>query len=217
MWYRRTIPLIIVFAIGLLAFVQEYVPHPFSADFRETMTKWFRILGGFAMFIGAYSLLHLHVTRIRRQQSGWAYSVFVFIGAMLMIVAGLHNGGRGPIAPAPEEGSWFQWLYMNIEVPCGATIFSILAFFIASAAYRTFRARNLEAVTLLIAAAIVMFGRVPISEEISRWFPKAADVLMEYPNLAAKRGILLGITLGAISQSLRILFGIERSYLGGGD
>ncbi len=38
---------------------------------------------------------------------------------------------------------------------------------------------------------------------------------MDYPNLAAQRGIMLGISLGGISQSLRILFGIERSYLGG--
>jgi len=47
-------------------------------------------------------------------------------------------------------------------------------------------------------------------------FPRAADWLMEYPNMAVKRAIFLGISLGAISQSLRVLFGIERSYLGGG-
>ena len=41
--------------------------------------------------------------------------------------------------------------------------------------------------------------------------------VMGYPNLAVKRAILLGISLGAIAQSLRILFGIERSYLGAGD
>ena len=94
----------------------------------------------------------------------------------------------------------------------------------ASAAFRTFRAKNFSAALLLIAALVVMFGRVPVSEAFSLLlfgnadvFTKATDVLMEYPNLAAKRGILLGISLGAISQSLRILFGIERSYMGGGD
>ena len=225
MWYKRTIPLIFVFTIGLLAFVQEYVPHPISGRFREEMTTWFKIIGGFGLFIGAYSLVHMHISRIRRREPGWAYSVFVFLGAAFMVFFGLYNEGLGPLVPEPKDGlSWFQWGYNYVQVPCGATIFSVLAFFMASAAFRTFRARNLSAALLLVAALIVMFGRVPISQTAGEWlfgngsvFPTATDVIMGYPNLAAKRGILLGISLGAISQSLRILFGIERSYLGGGD
>lgn len=141
MWYKRTIPLIIVFTIGVLAFAHYYVPHPLSGLFREKMTTWFRWIGGFALFLGAYSLLHMHVSRIRRRQPGWAYSAFVFLGAAGMIIVGLYNTGRGPFAEAPRGGqTWFDWGYDYIQVPCGATIFSILAFFIASAAFRTFRA-----------------------------------------------------------------------------
>lgn len=225
MWYKRTIPLLIVFIIGMLAFAHEYVPHPLSGEFRLEMTTWFRIIGGFALFIGAYSLLHMHTTRIRRRQPGWGYSVFVFAGAMAMIVLGLWNDGLGPLAPAPKgKLTAFQWGYQYVHVPCGATIFSILAFFMASAAFRTFRARTLSASLLLLAAIIVMFGQVPVSEWVGlklfgsgQVFPTAKDILMAYPNLAAKRAILLGISLGGISQSLRILFGIERSYLGAGD
>jgi hypothetical protein len=217
MWYKRTLPLILVFIMGLIGFVQDYVAHPASGEVLEVVTTWFRIIGGFALFIGVYSLIHMHVSRIRRKPAGWGYSLFVFLGAALMIVSGLYNGGYGPLAAAPGEDTWFQWMYNYIQVPCGATIFSILAFFMASAAYRTFRARNLDAIMLLVAAVIVMFGRVPISDLISSHFSQFSDFLMAYPNLAAKRGILLGISLGAIAQSLRILFGIERSYMGAGD
>jgi len=225
MWYKRTIPLIIVFTIGLLAFAQEFIPHPLAGWFRERMTTWFRWIGGFAVFLGAYSLLHMHVTRIRRRMPGWAYSVFVFLGAAGMIVLGLYNGGAGPFQVAPRDRlTWFQWGYNYIQVPCGATIFSILAFFMASAAVRTFRAKNFSAALLLTAAVVVMFGRVPVSETIGqavfsnpRVFPDLVGWTMERPNLAAKRGILLGMSLGMISQSLRVLFGIERSYMGGGD
>jgi hypothetical protein len=227
MVYKRLIPLLLVFVIGLLGFVQEFVPHPLSGQFREEMTMWFRVIGGFALFIGAYSLLHMHVARIRRRMAGWGYSVFVFLGAAVMIAVGLHNGGLGPLAAEPQDRmTWFKWGYENIQVPCSATIFSILAFFMASAAFRTFRARNVGAALLLGAAVIVMFGRVPVSEAVGGWlfgvghsgvFPRAADAIMEYPNLAAQRGIMLGISLGVISQAVRILFGIERSYLGGSD
>ena len=226
MWYRLRIPLLLCFVVGLLAFTQEFIPHPLSGEFRQEMTKWFRIMGGFAMFIGAYSLLHMHVTRIRRKQPGWAYSGFVFLGASAMIVSGVVEEILESSRPLPDPGAFslFDWLYINVQVPCGATIFSILAFFMASAAFRTFRARNVGAAVLLVAAIAVMFGRVPISE----WtggklfgrpsvFADIADWLMAKPNMAAKRGILMGVSLGAISQSLRILFGIERSYLGGSE
>jgi hypothetical protein len=218
---KATLPLIMVFVIGLLGFVQQYVPHPIASDFEKEISKWFTIIGGFGLFIGAYSLLHLHVTRIRRRMPGWGYSIFVFLGASFMVVAGLYNDGAGPMHEIQGKKTSFDWAFDNIQVPCSATIFSILAFFMASAAFRTFRARNLSAAMLLIAAVIVMFGRVPISEWVSFGifgnkdvFGVLTDSIMEVPNLAAKRGILLGISLGAISQSLRILFGIERSYLG---
>jgi len=226
MWYKRTIPLLIVFVAGLLGFAHEYVPHPIAGRFREEVTTAFRIIGGFALFIGAYSLLHMHLTRIRRRQPGWAYSGFVFLGASVMIFLGMVLGTGPLVDPAPGELTAFQWGYDNVLVPCNATIFSLLAFFMASAAFRTFRVRNFSAALLLGAAVVVMFGRVPISELFGELlfgadgrqvFPKASQILMDYPNLAAKRGILLGVSLGAIAQSLRVLFGIERSYMGGGD
>ena len=108
-----------------------------------------------------------------------------------------------------------------------ATMFSLLAFFIASAAYRAFRARTFEASLLLITALVVMMGNVPIGNLIWNgvfsWLPledgasKARQWILDNPNLSARRGIILGVSLGVISQSIRIILGIERSYLGGGD
>jgi len=225
MIFKRTIPLLIVFGIGVLAFVQDYVPHPWSTAFRDEMTTWTMVIGGFAMFLGLYSLSHMHVTRIRRQMPGWGYSIFVFIGAIGMIATGIFSDIFGPLAAGTKnEVDLFDWGYDNILIPCSATVFSILAFYMASAAFRTFRARNLAAGLLLAAAIIVMFGRVPVSEVVSGWLfndrmviPNLSKAIMDYPNLAAKRGIMLGIALGVISQSMRILLGIERSYMGGGD
>jgi len=224
MWYKRAIPLILVFTIGVAAFVQEFVPAPWAGQFREGITTWMRIIGGFAVFIGIYSLLHMHWTRIRRQTPGWAYSIFVFLAAGGMIAVGLYNEGYGPLVDAPQETrTWLTRGYDYLIKPCTATIYSSLAFFMASAAFRTFRARNTAAVLMLVAALVVMFGRVPVSEVVGGWlgdpelFSKITDVLMKYPNMAAKRAIMLGISLGAIAQSLRILLGVERSYMGGGD
>ncbi len=221
MFLKRTLPLLIVFTIGSLAFVHDFIPHPLSGEFRSEMASWMMIIGGFGMFLGVYSLMHMHITRIRQKMAGWGYSVFVFIGAVGMIATGVYGDIVGV---SKDDIDLFDWGYKYIQVPCGATIFSILAFFVASAAFRTFRAKNMAAGLLLGAAVIVMFGRVPICEAVGGWvfndrqaIVNVANAIMNYPNLAVKRGLLLGIGLAAIAQSVRVLFGVERTYLGGAD
>lgn len=211
---KRTVPLIIAFVIGIMMTGQYYVPGKASQDLLEITTRWDRIIAGFAVFIGAYSLLHLHWSKIKQKVEGWGYSVFMFIGTIGTIYFGLYNGGE-LFWNDKQDNTMFDWIYYYIQVPAGATIFSILAFFIASAAYRTFRARTWESTILLITAILVMIGRVPIGTLIYNQLPIVADWIMAVPNLAAKRGILLGVSLGAIATSLKIIFGIEKAYLGG--
>ena len=120
--------------------------------------------------------------------------------------------------PFKPQNPIFEWLYNNVQLPMDATMFSLLAFFIASAAYRAFRARTFEASLLLITALIVMMGNVPVGDLLSNdTASKAREWILDNPNLSARRGIILGVSLGVISQSIRIILGIERSYLGGGD
>jgi len=208
--------MVIAFVMGTLMAFQYYVPHEASQNLLKVVTRWGMIISGFAMFIGAYSLFHMHWNRIKQKVSGWGYSIFVFFGAGITIIFGLYNGGKF-FWNDKQTGTMFDWIFDYVQVPAGATIFSILAFFMASAAYRTFRARNKEATILLISAIIVMLGRVPIGTMISQYIPIAADWIMSVPNLAAKRAILIGVSIGVIATSIKIIFGIERAYLGGGD
>lgn len=108
----------------------------------------------------------------------------------------------------------FISFFNHIMVPLQATMFALLAFFIASASYRAFRARNLLASLLLIAALIVMLRFVP-----GPWgeLPaKTATWVMNVPNLAAQRAIVIGIGLGMVATALKVILGIERGYMGKG-
>jgi hypothetical protein len=103
-------------------------------------------------------------------------------------------------------------MYRNFYTPMSATMFSLLAFFIASAAFRAFRIRSTEALLLAIAAFILMIGRVPIGNLIHPMVPEVADWLMEVPQNAAKRGILIGAALGVMATGIRLILGIEKTY-----
>lgn len=210
---RRQLPLFITMVMGLLFAGQYYVPHPASEQLLTSVTKWLQIIGGFALILGVTSLFQLHAAKIRRQEAGWGYSLVLYAGVVGTVLIGLWNGGKETIDGAMTS---FGWVYSYTLVPLQGTMFAILAFFIASAAYRSFRARSREAAVLLVAAMIVMMGRVPLGEYI---LPISGDLsawILNVLNAAVRRAILIGVSLGAVALSFKIIFGVERSYLGGG-
>ncbi len=69
-----------------------------------------------------------------------------------------------------------------------------------------------------------MLGRTTIGSTLTGWIPDSlgflhlpniASFIMKYPNTAGQRAIMICAGLGVIGSSLRIILGIERSYLGG--
>ena len=215
---KRQVPLVLCFAFGIVMILTQFIPHASSQSLYTEVIGWALIITPFALILSSLTLIQTHLTRIRRRVEHWQYSIIVFVGILVMVVIGVPFGPQNP---------GFEWLFNNVQVPMDATMFSLLAFFIASAAYRAFRARTLEASLLLITALLVMLGNVPVGDmmwnALFSWLPwddGASGVkqwILDNPNLSARRGIILGISLGVISQSIRIILGIERSYLGGGD
>lgn len=208
---RRQIPLALCFIAGVFMAVQYFIPHPSVQNMQERMLMWLQTLLAFAFLLGTVSLIKVHYHKIRNRADDRGYSFVALAGLAVMI-------GLGFIHPDHNlPGSPFSQMFLNVQVPIEATMFSLLAFYIASAAFRAFRARTLEATLLLIAATIVMLGRVPIGDLIHEGIPQATRWILEVPNLAAKRGIMIGVGLGMMATALKIILGIERAWMGGGE
>lgn len=218
---RKEIPLAIMFVCGVFMAIQFYIPHKTLSIIYEDFNNTVQVVGAVALVLGIVSILSIHFGKISTKQPGYGYSYFLIVFFFLMGASGflpaaanlggfLGHGGR-------EEGSFFINLYNYVLTPVQATMFALLAFFIASAAYRAFRARSIIATLLLLTAIFVMLGRVPIGPAIfGDWIADFANWIMAVPNAAAKRAIIVGVGLGILSLSLKMVLGIERAWLGGG-
>ncbi|MCP4544993.1 MAG: hypothetical protein GY835_00850 [bacterium] len=233
MLLKRWIPLFILIFVGVMTLISWFVPHDPIGGLGDNFSQFFDIIASFAIILGAANLIKLQGSKIFRRKRNWQYSIVTIVGFIITAVVGINwhitmgvlpegfNYIAGP--HVNQATSPFYWIWWYIFTPLSATMYALLAFYVASASYRAFRARNLEATILLLAGIVVMLGRVPLGQMLTNWMPDAigflriervADWIYTYPNAAGQRAIMIGIALGVVSTSLRLILGIEKSFLG---
>ncbi|RLB66006.1 MAG: hypothetical protein DRH04_09915 [Deltaproteobacteria bacterium] len=211
---KKTGPVILGFIVGMLMLIQHFTTSKWIEARYNNVLDWKQVVFGITLILGVLSLFLYHWRKISRREKDWPYSVVTIAGLLFMIVVAL--------VFTPERGP-YPWMFQYVQSPMQSTMFALLAFYVASASYRAFRARSVHAALLLAAGVVVMLGRVPIGEmlgfqvgghefslaTLSAW-------ILDYPNLAAKRGVMIGVGLGMTATAIKIIAGIERTYLGKG-
>ena len=148
----------------------------------ETVAIWFDVLASIAFILGGGNLLRSHLKKISDRQAGWAYSIIVLVSFLGTLFVGLAKIGVEPSPQFPDyswsgayrqTGSAFWYSYQYGFQPLTSTIFALLAFYIASAAFRAFRAKNFEASLLLATAFIVLLGRTFAGVALTNWIDPA--------------------------------------------
>lgn len=167
------------------------------------LVSWAAIVTAFALFLGFANVISVHWNRIRGQKPGAIYSGVLLLSLFSTLALGLIGG---PTAASS------QFIFQYILQPLEATFFALLALFMATAAFRAFRVRNLETFFFVLFAVIVLLGQVPVSIYLWSEFPVIKDWILNVPTLAGIRGILLGVSLGVIATGLRVLTGADRPY-----
>lgn len=220
---KRKFPIIITFIVGSVLILSVFFP-PIET-WGEDFSIFFDIIAVFAFFLGGGNLIRIHSRKVFKRDEDWGFSAVTVIGFLVMLAAGLFKiwNPEGISGDVAATGSLFQMMYNWIFNPLGATMYALLAFFVASASYRAFRAKNVDATILLVASFIILLGRTPLGMYATGWIPDYLNVLqipnlaiwiMTSPNLAGQRAIMIGIALGVVSMSLRLILGVERTYLG---
>ncbi len=225
---KNGVPWMIAAVTGFVMIGAFFVPA--VRDWRDAAGTWFEILAAIAFVIGGANLFAHHLQKISAREAGWGYSAVTLIAFLATLIIGLLKAGvPGHDLDHPwsghhqAEGGGLWWLFSYVYTPLAATMFALLAFYVASAAFRAFRAKNTEATVLLVAAFIVLLGRTyagawltsAVPDEYSALtFPGMTAIILGVFNTAGQRAIMIGIALGVAATSLKVLLGVDRSYLG---
>jgi len=212
-WYRRIeVPIILTAVCCIFQLVPYFVKVPGWQTAAEQMIDWDSVMETFATFLGFITLLMLHGRMVSQRREGWPFSAWILVTMVVYTIIGipLKSIGLG------KGTALFEDIRMYVLTPLSSAMYASLGFWIASAAYRAFRARTTEAAVLLISGTIVMLANAPVGTSLWGGFAPLKDWIFDVPNMATMRGVVIGAALGALALGVRTLMGKERGYLRGG-
>jgi hypothetical protein len=212
---RKKLLIGLTFIGGLYYFLLWVLPResPLENTYVE-FGKVTLVIGAFAFLLGVINLTRMHGGKILRRRPGYHNSIGLLAAMLAMGFAQLMVYY---LKPTPD---WITkmhtLLFFHMRIPIDSTIFSLLAFYMASAAYRAFRIKSVEAGLMMVVAVIVMLGEISVGNYLTSGLPYSFRVeivsewLKKYWNGAAERGILFGAMVGALALSMRIWLSLER-------
>jgi len=199
------IPIYLTTLLGILMIVEFFFPMPKSiTDTNVALRSFVTIVSAAALILGIIILTIAHLRKIMRQEREWYYSI-------IYIVALVATAGLGLMSIRDTN---FLWIYNNMTAPIGVALYSLTAFYITSAAYRVFRARNWSSVVLLFCGFILLMMLIPIGAVI---FPPVVPIgewLRSYPSSAGFRGMIVGTSLGIMGLGVRVYTGRQKEHMG---
>ncbi|HEY3265861.1 MAG TPA: hypothetical protein VGM37_02955 [Armatimonadota bacterium] len=212
--------------------------NPFS-PYLDPLGTAQRIFLALALMLGIVNLFRVNGRTVVRRRAGWWYALAFFVGFFAMMGvwalryyhpgitdAAVQAAAANPtVTPGGRLGQYIGWygiVYNGGFNALGSTMFSLLAFFIVSAAYRAFRVRSAEAILLLGSAIVMMLGLTPLGTAFVTGFiplnsPYAflkleslSEWILLVLNGACQRALLFGVAVGLMATSLRIWLSLER-------
>ena len=230
---------------------QDRQPNDIPNGFGERVGFWLadaagpvstvtQVLTVLLLGLGVYSVLRVHIARLVKRQPDWAFSIVLLVSMLAMVIIGYgeFRQANAPGADYEMESSWgfFQkgkdLLFDGLLQQMDAAMFSIIAFFILSAAYRAFRIRSVESTVLLATALVAMLAVMGVVEGVSASFvenlthgnkdhfannlflPTIFGWIKANVQSPAILALTFGTGIGALAMGLRIWLSLERGGVG---
>lgn len=211
-------------------------------DAQPVVSTFANVIGAFLLGLGIYSLLRVHVGRLTKRQTNWQFSLALLLSMIAMIGLGYSDYITREIIKGGEQydlmSGWRWWhfgydfLFEGLLQQMDAAMFSLIAFYILSAAYRAFRIRSVESTILLSAALIMMLSLMGAVDYL--WSSGVdnltganpghflnnfkinvlADWVKANIQVSSLRAVDFGIGIGTLAMGLRLWLSLEKGGIG---
>ncbi len=205
---KRGVPVFIAILLGILTLLGLVVPLP---EVNRIVLNWASFIAAAALLLGILNLFGVHSQRLFKERN--LYSG-VLVLSMLTVFALAITDLPGIALTKNGVDTVFTW----VQAPLESALAALLAFILLITGFQMLRnRRNGHAFLFLITAMLVMLANVLavltlVPAPIRNIVEQFRRLLEEVVVTAGMRGILLGIALGTITLSIRLLLGMERPY-----
>lgn len=202
----KKIILIIAASIsGLLLILGLFFPETILGEIRFYLLDWAIIVGAIALAIAIINLFSVHWNKVFGNDKRDYASPFFIVGFLTVVLVGILLG---------PNNQFFTNLTSTTIITVEASLMAVLALTLSLASFRFFRKKqNLLALVFGISTVLFLLlfsGILAMGEKFA--IIKSVNAALNALPVAGSTGILIGISLGAILTSLRILFGFDRPY-----
>ena len=217
---RRRFIIVTTFLAGLYFSTEFFIPKDnFLTPLFQPILNFIVTFVGFLILMGLINMVRLHGTNLAKLKAGWYNSAALLLCIVVMCVFTLWN--RNVQNPPQFVPKGFHILFFGFFASLKATVFSILAFYIVSAAYRAFRIKSAEAAFMMFSALLIMLGQMTMMTHLTARIPQDSfwanfriDNIYVWiqmvPGMAAYRAIVLGVGVGYLAISLRMWLSLEK-------
>lgn len=197
-WSRRLGQTIVLLTVGLiLADRLGSAQWTFLPPVTTQIYTWVLILGAFSLLLGVAHVAWVHFRRIQRGRAEWPMSLALVAGLLTVFLLGVTASG-GTASPM------VSFVFTSVIAPGQATLFGLLAFYMAAAAYRLLRFGQGGGGWMLTGALLVILSQIPLTgQTVFAPLGPVVDWLVSTPIMAVLRGVLLGTALAALIHSLK--------------
>ena len=202
---KQSIPIFIAVFFGLITLIALL----FNVSGLSTVILgWASFLAAVALILGVLNLLLVHLNRVFKERN--PYSGVLVLGIVGVFGAAVWDGLRG--------GSNVETVFNWVQAPLEAALASLLVIFLLLAGVQLLKRQRtgwaflfgLSAVLMLLGQALLASRLLPAG--LRQPIDQAYEFIQNVVVMAGIRGLLIGVALGTLLLSLRLLMGVERPY-----